>query len=126
MPQYLARRGNAAKNAVMVIVALVILGVAGFVVYQRMGPQPEDTHIAEKQKGTEYRIKLSAITNRQPEKFNTVTMQMKPEEYTPKEKLRLEIAGVVANQAALDELKKIVADNPAPVPVEWNVRVAGK
>jgi hypothetical protein len=119
-----SRLGAASKNAVMAVVALVIFAVAGVVAYQALGPQfAESAHRGKVDKGNEYRMTLSKMTAKDPQKFNSVSMLVGPDEWSEKAVVTLEIGGRVPNQAALDDLKKLVEQNPSPVPVEWKVKV---
>lgn len=120
-------RGNAQKTVLLLVIAVAILGVAGVVGYKNMGERwAMDAHQKTLNSGNDWRQKVSMILNRSPEKFNTVTIQVGPAEWTEKAKISAEVSGKVPTQAALDELKKVIADNACPIPVEINVTVAGK
>ncbi len=112
--------GNASKNVVLVVVALILLGVAGAIVYQNFGGGSEAAqNLAALEKGRSYQ--QTVREQLREERFNAVSFTVGPSEPKPGEKVKIEVNGRVATQKDLDDLKKIVSDHPAPLEVVWNV-----
>ena len=122
-------RANASKAAVLGVLIAVILGAAGFMGY-RYYAESADLALRNEllEKGRDFQQKVSRELSRQGEKFNQVNVTAFSEEPPAKPKGRIEIMGRVTDDAALAELKKLIATVPTPPPLElvWNVKVVGK
>jgi len=122
---------SGAKNVVMIIVAVAALGGAALVAKQRGligGPSLDDRTLAVREKGDTFRQAVSRELNKQPERFNTVTIALQVEEdmKNPEKDARILVAGVVKEEADLDFIKQLVASKEPPLEVEWSVRVTPK
>ncbi|MGD9688758.1 MAG: hypothetical protein AB7K52_02645 [Phycisphaerales bacterium] len=124
---FVGARGNAQKTGLLVVVALAILGVAGVIGYQNLAERAKmAAHQSKVDEGNAWRQKVSQILSRSPDKFNAVNIIVGPDEWKAKVKVGAEVGGRVPNQAAMDELNRILTENPCPVPTEITVKVGGK
>ncbi|MBL8756900.1 MAG: hypothetical protein JNK35_00545 [Phycisphaerae bacterium] len=123
-----APRGSASKNAVLGIVIVGALGVAGFLAFQHFSAGGEDAkHLALLNSGREYQQKLSRLFSANPDQFNNVSVSVKTTEPPKKVTGTIEITGRVPDQKAMDALKAILAANPHPADLAFeNTVTIGK
>ena len=122
---------SGAKNVMMIIVALAALGGAALVAKQRGligGPSLDERIQTVREKGQTFQAAVSRDLNKQPERFNTVTIALKLDEdmKNPEQDGRILLAGVVKDAADLEYIKQLVASKEPPMEVEWSVRVVPK
>ena len=122
---------NGAKNVVMIVVALVLLGGAAYVAKERGligGPSLEEREQTMRNKGNEFRLLISREMTKEPERFNAVSVKVQVDEgiKNPEKDGRLFVQGVVKVQADLDYLKQLIASKEPPMEVIYEVRVAPK
>ncbi len=117
-------RGSGSKNAILGIVIVGALGVAGFIGYQNWSAGNADAkHLAMLTSAREYQQKVSRLLGAKPEQFENVNFIIEVAEPPKKLKGTINVTGRVSDQATMDALKAILAANPHPADLTLEVTV---
>lgn len=119
-------RGQSSSKLGVAIAAVVVIAIAGYMIFSAMGPSAEEQLVAFRERGDALRQTISRELNKQ-DRFNQVTLRVEVTE-KPALKGRIEIAGSVPSQPDLEALNAYLggATPPEGFTIENTVQVVAR